>query len=143
MMSGIEAKRIVVPVDFSDLSYEAVDKALEIVDKDGAVEIIHVLSILPAMEVGNLYGTITDESRIECAKNSIRKKLSDAKYAATTIHVVVGDSGHEITNFAEKCDADLIIMPSHGYGFVKHVLLGSVAERVVRFAHCPVLVLRK
>ena len=45
-------------------------------------------------------------------------------------------------NFAKSEGADLIVIPSHGYGFFKHLLLGSVAERVVRLAHCPVLVLK-
>ena len=141
-MSGLHAKHIVVPVDFSDISFEAVDRALEIVDDAGTVDIIHVLSILPAMDVGNLYGGVPDEGRIESVKNSLRERLSDTKYAATTIHVAIGDPGHEIAEFAKKSSANLIVLPSHGYGFVKHIVLGSVAERVIRFAHCPVLVLR-
>ncbi|WP_442509390.1 universal stress protein [Novipirellula sp. SH528] len=141
-MSGLQAKRIVVPVDFSDMSFDAVDKALQIVDPSGAVHLIHVLPNLPAMEYGNLYGTVTDKSRIEQVTKHLREKLSDAKYAATTIHVFIGDAGRQITQFAESEKADMIVIPSHGYGFLKHILLGSVAERVVRLAHCPVLVLR-
>ncbi|GAA4460474.1 universal stress protein [Novipirellula rosea] len=141
-MSGLKAKRIVAPVDFSDLSLDAVDKALQIVDEGGSVDVIHVLPTLPAMEYGNLYGTVTDKSRIEHVKNSLRERLPDATGASITIHAVVGDAGREITQFAESEKADLIVIPSHGYGFVKHILLGSVAERVVRLAHCPVLVLR-
>ncbi|EMI18450.1 UspA domain-containing protein [Rhodopirellula maiorica SM1] len=141
-MSGLNAKRIVVPVDFSDLSIDAVDTALNIVGETGSVDVIHVLPNLPAMEYGNLYGTVTDESRIKHVKLKLRERLSEAKHAATTIHVAIGDAGREIVAFAENEDADLIVMPSHGYGFVKHILLGSVAERVVRLAHCPVLVLR-
>ncbi|TWU22267.1 Universal stress protein G [Novipirellula galeiformis] len=141
-MSGLIAKRIVVPVDFSKMSLDAVDQALEIVENEGSIDVIHVLSTLPAMEYGNLYGTVTDETRIEHVKKNLRERLSDAKHAATTIHVSIGDAGREITSFAEREHADLIVIPSHGYGFVKHILLGSVAERVVRLAHCPVLVLR-
>jgi nucleotide-binding universal stress UspA family protein len=72
----------------------------------------------------------------------LRKRLADDKYAHLIIHATVGDPGHEITSLANREGADLIVMPSHGYGFIKHMLLGSVAERVVRLAKCPVLVLR-
>lgn len=142
-MSGLNYKRILVPVDFSDLSMEAVDTAIQIVEDGGSVDVLHVLSYLPAMEYGNLYGTVTDESRVQNTTDSLREKLKDSKYADATIHVALGDAGQEIAEFAQSSDSDLIVLPSHGYGMVKHLLLGSVAERVVRLAHCPVLVLRK
>jgi len=72
----------------------------------------------------------------------LQKRLSEPKYANIKMHAKVGDAGREIVALAEAEDADLIVMPSHGYGFFKHMLLGSVAERVVRLADCPVLVLR-
>ena len=55
---------------------------------------------------------------------------------------VLGDPGHQIAEFAKEAGAGLIVMPSHGRTGLTHLLIGSVAERVVRFAHCPVLVLR-
>ncbi len=141
-MTGLSPKRTVVPIDFSDLSHQALDKAIEIAGDDGEVLVIHVLTELSTMEPGNLYGTVTDEDRIKSAQEFIKKKLADDKYARVSVHAVIGDAGREITAFAERESADLIVIPSHGYGFVKHLLLGSVAERVVRLAHCPVLVLR-
>ena len=141
-MTGLSPKRTVVPIDFSDLSHQALDQAIEIAGADGEVLVIHVLTELSTMEPGNLYGTVTDEDRIKSAEEFLRKKLADDKYARVSVHAVVGDAGREITAFAERESADLIVIPSHGYGFVKHLLLGSVAERVVRLAHCPVLVLR-
>ena len=140
-MSGIQPKKTVVPVDLSDLSYSALDRAVEIAG-DGPIAVIHVLRELMTMEPGNLYGNITEESRIESATKYIKDQLSDNKYANVSVHAAVGDPGHEIAAFAEREGADLIVIPSHGYGFFKHILLGSVAERVVRLAHCPVLVLR-
>ena len=140
-MSGLHPKVTVVPLDFSDLSFSALDRAVEIAG-DGKIHAIHVLVELATMEPGNLYGTVTDDSRIESVKEHLAKRLSDKKYSAISIHAVVGDPGREITELAEREGADLIIMPSHGYGFFKHMMLGSVAERVVRLAHCPVLVLR-
>jgi nucleotide-binding universal stress UspA family protein len=141
-MAGLNPKRTVVPIDFSDLSYAALDRAMEIAGDRGEVHVIHVLIELSTMEPGNLYGTLTDAERIKSTEEFLRKKLVDKKYAGVQVHATVGDAGREITAFAEREGADLIVIPSHGYGLLKHMLLGSVAERVVRLAHCPVLVLR-
>ena len=140
-MAGLHPKITVVPIDFSDLSFEALEKALEIAG-DGAVHVIHVLIEMTTMEPGNLYGTVTDESRIASVKENLEKRFSDPKYSNVQIHATIGDAGREIVELANTEKADLIVMPSHGYGFLKHMLLGSVAERVVRLAHCPTLILR-
>ncbi len=141
-MSGLNPKTVVVPIDFSDLSLAALDRAVEIAGKDGAIHVIHVLAELSTMEPGNLYGTVTDATRIKSVEEHLRTRLSDDNYSGVTVHAAVGDAGREITALAEREGAELIVIPSHGYGFFKHMLLGSVAERVVRLAHCPVLVLR-
>lgn len=141
-MAGLSPKKLVVPIDFSDLSYAALESALEIAEESTEVHVIHVLAELSTMEPGNLYGTLSDDERIASTEEFLRKKLADEKYKNVTVHAVVGDAGREITAFAQRESADLIVIPSHGYGFFKHLLLGSVAERVIRLAHCPVLVLR-
>jgi nucleotide-binding universal stress UspA family protein len=140
-MPGLHPKKTIVPIDFSELSFTALDQAMEIAG-DGSVHVIHVLVELATMEPGNLYGTLSDENRIAAVQEHLRKRLAGPKYAGVTLHATVGDPGREISALAEREGADLIVMPSHGYGFFKHMLLGSVAERVVRMAHCPVLVLR-
>lgn len=141
-MPGLQPKKTVVPVDYSDISFAALDRALDIAGPDGEIHVIHVLVELATMEPGNLYGSVTDESRVKAVEESLRKRFSDDRYANVKVHAVVGDPGREITDLAEREGAELIVIPSHGYGFVKHLLLGSVAERVIRLAHCPVLVLR-
>ena len=73
---------------------------------------------------------------------SLRERLDDDKYKSVQIDIVFGDAGHEIANLAERRGAELIVLPSHGRTGIKRLLIGSVAERVVRLAHCPVLVLR-
>jgi nucleotide-binding universal stress UspA family protein len=141
-MSGFQAKKIIIPVDFSDFSMQAVDRALEIASDDSVIRVVHVLLPLSVMEPGVLYGEITDETRVETTVKHLQERFADAKYAQVSSHAMVGDPGHEITGFAASEQADLIVMPSHGHGFLKHLMLGSVAERVVRMAHCPVLVLK-
>ncbi len=140
-MSGLHPKVTVVPIDFSELSYAALDRALEIAG-DGEVHVIHVLAKLSPMEPGNLYGTVTDATRTKSAVDFMQEQLRETKYRGLQAHAAVGDPGSEIVALAERLKADLIVMPSHGYGLVKRLLLGAVVERVVRLAHCPVLVLR-
>jgi nucleotide-binding universal stress UspA family protein len=142
-MPGLLPKKTVVPIDFSELSIEALNRALDIAAPDGDVQVIHVLAALSVMEPGLIYGTESDDERIKGALERLDETLADTKYNRVQKHVVVGDPGHEIADYAQESGADLIVIPSHGYGVIRHMLLGSVAERVVRLAHCPVLVLRK
>ncbi|TWT83920.1 Stress response protein NhaX [Planctomycetes bacterium CA13] len=142
-MAGLHPKKTVVPMDFSELSLNALNTAVEIAGDSGSVEVIHVLPPILVMESNDLYGSVTDSDRKDATKARLKKQLADDKYANVRIRVAVGDPGHEIVACAKRESADLIIMPSHGHGFLKHMWLGSVAERVVRTSCCPVLVLRQ
>jgi nucleotide-binding universal stress UspA family protein len=73
----------------------------------------------------------------------LSERLTDAKYQGAEKVVLFGDPGHEIADYSQREQADLIVLPSHGRTGISRMLIGSVAERVVRLAHCPVLVLRK
>lgn len=135
-------QKVVVPVDFSDESIKAIDVALDMVDDAAKINVIHVLHDLSPVEPGEVWYTIDDESRKQKTTDSLRARLNDPKYANLSIEVAIGDPGHDIAEYAEEIDADLIVMPSHGRSGLRRLLIGSVAERVVRLSHCPVLVLR-
>ncbi len=141
-MPGLNAEKVVVPLDHSEIAWKALDRAIEIAGEEGKVHVVHVLPPLMAMEPGVVYGTITDESRVTSSEQYLREELARHNHSGVTLKVFIGDAGREITDYAKRESADLIVIPSHGRGFVKHLLLGSVAERVVRLASCPVLVLR-
>ncbi len=64
------------------------------------------------------------------------------KEVPTTVLVTVGDPAAEIVNVAREANVDLIVVGSRGLGRIQGVLLGSVSDRVVHMAHCPVLVVR-
>ncbi len=85
---------------------------------------------------------INDDERQERIVDAAHKRYGDAKYRGINFEVRFGDPGHEIAAFAQEIGAGLIVMPSHGRTGLAHLLIGSVAERVVRLAHCAVLVLR-
>jgi len=132
----------VVPVDFSPESMAAVDMAVDIVGAASGVHVIHVLPILMVNEPGVVWDAIDDDERRRHAGEVLAERLADERYEGIDILVTVGDAGEEVITFAEKIEADLIVLPSHGRTGIKRLLIGSVAERVVRLAHCPVLVLK-
>jgi nucleotide-binding universal stress UspA family protein len=142
-MGWLPKNRIVVPVDFSDESLAAVDTALLMVGSAKDVHLVHVLRELSPLEPGEVWETVTTEDRMDFARRSLQARLSDPKYADLNYKILLGDPGHQIAEYAEQVEADLIVLPSHGRTGLSHLLIGSVAERVVRLAHCGVLVLRK
>ncbi len=141
-MPWLPKKCVIVPVDFSDVAFGALDAALEMVDSTSALHALYVLSVLDPAEPGVIWTTIDNSVRERHALDAMREKLADKKYQGVKMNVVFGDPGREIATFAKDEKADLIVLPSHGRTGLSHLLIGSVAEKVIRLAHCPVLVLR-
>jgi nucleotide-binding universal stress UspA family protein len=142
-MSLFDVRKVVVPIDFSDESLAAVRDALDIVD--GAAErvyLIHVLAEMSPADPGVIWGEISNENRSRHAKQAMLERLPNAQVTAMHLEVAFGDAGFRIADFAKRIQADLIVIPSHGRTGIKRLLIGSVAERVIQHAHCPVLVLR-
>lgn len=133
---------IVVPVDMSDESLAAVDVALQIADKPAHVHVLRVLHEPPSSYPDALWAAIDHSKRRNAALEALRKSLASEQSADVKLCVEFGDPGHCVAEHADAIRAKLIVMPSHGRRGVKRLLLGSVAERVTRLAHCPVLVLR-
>lgn len=142
-MSWPPKNSVVVPVDFSESSADAVAAALQFAAQPGGVHVIHVLLPLDYMSPGVVFATGSDDARIESTEKHLAEFLKKHSPAGVQSRVLVGDPGSEITNYATRAKADLIVIPSHGYHGVKRFVLGSVAERVIRHAECAVLVLRR
>ena len=141
-MSWLPKTCVVVPVDFSKESLGAVDTALALVDSAEQIHVIHVLSPIVATEPGVVWETVEDASRQDHAEDALRRQLA-AAHAEVEVAISIGDPGEEIADYAEAIKAELIVMPSHGRTGLKRLLIGSVAERVMRLAHCPVLILKQ
>lgn len=141
-MNGLPINKIVVPVDFSDQSFAAVETALSMVPSAKSVHVVHVLPILTDYEAGLMWTGLNDETRSQQPLNVLRERYAAPKYAGLETCVLFGDAGTQIVDYAEEQRADLIVLPSHGRTGISRLLIGSVAERVVRMAHCPVLVLK-
>jgi len=142
-MSWLQKKCVVVPIDFSEGSFQSIHVAKEFVEKDTDLHAIHVTQPWSEHEIGGSWGQETEEERVQSIQKAMREKLQDTGCKDVRIAVHMGSAPVEIIRYAEKVGAELIVMPSHGKTGLKHFALGSVAERVVRRAHCPVLVLRK
>ena len=143
-MSLLPRKTIVVPVDYSASSVPAIQTALEL-REDGGV--VHVVNVIPPLEPLSPLGIFGDDDSepilIGRAKEHLETWLASREIEGVSASIVVGTEGDAIAEFAAQKSADLIVIPSHGHSGVKRVLLGSVAERVLRHAHCPTLVLRR
>jgi nucleotide-binding universal stress UspA family protein len=142
-MAYFPKKLVVVPVDFSQESLDAVEVGRQLVDAPEHLHVIHVLIDITPLEAGEVWGVIDPQARIEQAQRLLREKLADPKYQGVHTAVLMGEPAHGIANYAQEKQAELIVIPSHGRTGLTRLLIGSVAERVVRLAHCPVLVLRK
>ncbi|MEQ8960094.1 MAG: universal stress protein [Coleofasciculus sp. C2-GNP5-27] len=141
-MSWLKKNNVLVPTDFSDISFTAMTPALEFVEDISHLHVIHVLLPLSAVDPGTIWKTVTSESRQNNAKSVLKNKLSEMGYAGVQHQVSIGTPSHEIVDYAKEKGIELIVMPTHGHTGVKRVLMGSVAEQVVRLSPCPVLLLR-
>ncbi|MEM4782184.1 MAG: universal stress protein [Halalkalicoccus sp.] len=142
---------ILVPTDGSEVAEIAVEHALDLAEKYDAT--LHALYVVDTDAMDLSLGT-EQVDRIRAgqfgemeelqrdARNATGRvmKQADERGIPTIEHIAAGRPHRVITNYAEKEGVDMIVMGSHGRGGVKRVLLGSVAERVLRTARIPVLV---
>ena len=142
-MSWLPRKTVVVPIDFSDGSFAAMDAAAELADEPTHLHAVHVLPVLEPTDPGVIWSTIDDESRRRNAGEALREELAKRGHQRMEITIRFGDPGHEIARYAEETAAGLVVISSHGQNAFARLLIGSVADRVVRLAHCPVLVLKQ
>jgi nucleotide-binding universal stress UspA family protein len=141
--------RILVPTDFSEPSDAALDYARVLAGKFGAsLHVLHVVETPSAMMSPEVYIADSPEAQVqlfEDAKNRLQHRVTPndrTRYAATT-EIVSGPNARSIVNYATERGMDLIVMGTHGRTGMAHLLMGSVAEKVVRDAPCPVMTVRR
>jgi nucleotide-binding universal stress UspA family protein len=140
-------ERILVPLDFSPASTEALDHAVSLAKQFRAA--VHLVHVYPPDEASSVPGAghllLQSAEAIERLNEELtgihRKHVPT--YRPENCHVCTGQPYQEIVRLAREIDADLIAVATRGHSGLKHLLLGSTAERVVRNAPCPVLVVRK
>ena len=138
--------RILVAVDFGKASQEALEVAIELaVANDANLTLVHTWEIPTYAYAGMAYLPTDVWSAIEqAAKDQLASTLALVqKRVPKAVSVFAGgEASQEILNAAERTSADLIVMGTHGRRGVSRVLLGSVAEKVVRLSPVPVLTVR-
>lgn len=143
--------RILVPTDFSAQSDAALATAKEFATRFGAsLHLVHVLedpyavAAYSADALGYLPPGIKESWQQEAEKhlNALLTPAERTKFKAKTTVLFSGSAAREIVEYAQNNHLDLIVMGTHGRGGFAHLLLGSVAERVVRTATCPVVTVR-
>jgi nucleotide-binding universal stress UspA family protein len=139
----LSASTVIVPIDFSPASAEAITAALDVAVDPSRIHLIHVMLPLETMSPGVLLGDLTDATRTASVTKALTELAQKHGASAAQLAVCIGTPGLEIADYAQRQQADLIVVPSHGYHGVKRLFLGSVAERVLRHAPCRVLVLRR
>lgn len=143
----IQLKRILVPTDFSEHSEKAVLYGCELAAKfEAELHVMHAVELIPITYGEGAY--FTPETMNEMQRDAAFRlgQIPDASWREklNVTHVTV--EGHpfvQIIRYAKEHDIDLIILGTHGRGAIAHMLLGSVAEKVVRKAPCPVLTVRE
>lgn len=141
----ITLNRILVPTDFSGCSAEAIRMAAGFVELFGAeLHILHVLEThavsTPVFAGGLALSQWISESR-PAAEAQLAKSVSPAWESGRRVvrAIAEGAAYLEILRYAKQHDVDLIVVGTHGRTGLQHALMGSVAERLVRKANCPVL----
>lgn len=140
-------RRILVPIDFSDCSRKALAYAVPFARQFGAsLTLLYVVQMNYAVgEFGAIDFPVPENEIRANAEKELAKLVASAveEPLPTETLVRVGRPVQEIIATARERDIDLIIMSTHGHTGIKHLLLGSVTENVVRYAPCPVLTVRE
>lgn len=140
-------KKICCPVDFSETSRVALETAAELARREEAE-----LALLFVLETPAAVAEfpILPAEFLEQTTREVERKLAGWRAEAERLRggpakaeVVSGSPAHEIVRYAREGGFDLVVVGTHGRTGIRHMVLGSVAERVIREAHCAVLVVRR
>jgi nucleotide-binding universal stress UspA family protein len=138
-------KKILAPIDFSEYSMEALRGAMELAkDLDGELHIVHVVAphfaLLDKMREQARETLMLEEAEEELAR--IRKD-DCGNSAKVFTQVIVGPPVPKLVEYATQHQIDLILLATHGRTGIEHLMIGSVAEKLARYAPCSVLVFRQ
>ena len=137
----MKCEKILVPVDFSEDSDRALDYAINLgLQLEAVLILVHVIHVHLPRTAETSFPNIMDHIRKEADEHvkTRRQRAKDAGMRAASI-VEPGLPSAKIVEVARDEQVDLVVMGTHGRTGLHHLLLGSVAERVVRLSPCPVL----
>lgn len=141
-------KHVLATTDLSPESFSAVQYASHLAEGQGAklsiIHVVHSISLaytdfVPPVDMTNIEQAIEEAARAKL-EQWVKRHLK--RHGRVTIELRSGVIDEAICAYAEECGASVIVIATHGRRGLTHVVLGSVAERVVRSAPCPVLVIK-
>lgn len=134
-----EIRKILCPVDFSRPGRYAFDYACAFArEHNASLEMLHVAEASAYAEDTLPPGEVSYEQSLQLQL----EEWAEQAECPTETHLITGVPCVDIVKYADKMEADMIVIGTHGRTGIKHLLIGSVAERVVRTAACPVLTVR-
>lgn len=144
----LRIKSILVPLDFSPPSKQALGFAVAFARQFNAkLTLLHVVEPVATPDFAVSFPLALENDKVMgAARNELERTVKAARLPRGIVEKVLvrfGRSFQEIADAARTRKVDLIIISTHGYTGLKHALLGSTTERVVRHATCPVLVVRQ
>ncbi|MDP6700618.1 MAG: universal stress protein [Candidatus Latescibacteria bacterium] len=140
-------KKILIPTDLSEYARYALPYAVELARTNGAeIHLVHVLDttwLAPAAaaEFPGQLSVAIDNSE-ELAAETLREMGADIKEVPVHTKTLVGAPHVEIVRYARQQETDLVVVSTHGRTGLSHALIGSVAEKIVQMAPCPVLTVK-
>jgi nucleotide-binding universal stress UspA family protein len=143
--SPIQIKSILVPIDFSPASEKALAYAVPLAKLFGArLTLLHVLEPVATPDFAAFPLAMENDKAMRASRLQLERVASDLKLRSLAEKFLVrnGRAFNEITSAARTLKSDLVVISTHGRTGLKHVLMGSTAEKVVQHAPCPVLVVR-
>ncbi len=150
-MKTLNVQNIIVPIDFSKMSVQAIQIARQLARRFGAsIHLAHVRHlhyagdfVVPAPPIVPFPFMTYEQEGEQAALKELKMVASECGVSSATCDVLSGAPPFdEICRLAQTVPADLVVMPTHGRTGLKHVFLGSTAERIVQHSSCPVLVTR-
>ncbi len=146
----LKVQNILIPIDFSDSSRKAFYVGLKFSRVfDAETTVLHVMEPIASFDSGE--DMDRQASEVRRVEDGVRRRVNELFEAGglaevdrrkVKVEIRAGKPYLEILRFAWQNDVDLIVMGSHGYTGVKHMLIGSQTEKVVRRAHCMVLTIK-
>ena len=144
----IEFKKIVCPTDLSEPSLEGLKYAIDVAARFGAeLCVVNVIPVVPPLPTNPNISFAVPEYELALHTNAadrLRKLIAERIPKEIRSRAIIGhgDEGNEIVRIAQEEKADLIVIATHGEKGWQHFIFGSVAEKVVQRARCPVLTVR-
>lgn len=147
--------RIVVGYDYSELADAALERAFHLAAREdfGEIHVVHVIApVVDMLDVASAGTAMTPPLDLSAAYDALEARIGERlsawqaetkkTFARLAVHVRTETASSEVAQVASDIDAELVVVGTHGRRGLRHFLLGSVAEAVVRLAPCPVLVVR-